>query len=153
MIGRPSDYSEDIVTRICDGLSEGESLRIICAPEDMPSTTTIYRWMREYPTFRENYARAREEQGETVADQMSFLRNQLALGLIAPDVARVMMDAIKWEAGKRLPKKYGDRQQVELSGEVKRVLDVKALNDLPEEQLEQLRSILTAVSTESTGND
>lgn len=143
---KPTEFTERIANRICDGLSEGESLRAICGDEGMPSPSLVYRWLRDNATFRDNYARAREEQGETVADQMSFLRNQLALGLIAPDVARVMMDAIKWEAGKRLPKKYGDRQQVELSGDVAIKADPMALANLTDVQREQLRSIAASLA-------
>jgi hypothetical protein len=42
--GRPSDYTDDIATAICDRLAKGESLRAICATEGMPDKATVLRW-------------------------------------------------------------------------------------------------------------
>lgn len=77
----------------------------------MPSTTTVYRWRREHDDFRANYARAREDQGHTVADQMQELRAKLLSGAIDPATATAAANMIKWEAGRRAPKDFGDKVQ------------------------------------------
>lgn len=107
--GRPTTYTEDIAARICVALSEGSSLVAICKADDMPAQSTVYLWLLEHEKFSENYARARAWQGDTLADKSAHILQLLELGSITPDVARAMLDAIKWYAGKLAPKKYGDR--------------------------------------------
>ena len=71
--GRPSDYSEQIAEIICSRIGDGESLRHICANGDMPSKTSVMRWLEANKEFRDQYARARELQAEhwAVRDQPS----------------------------------------------------------------------------------
>jgi hypothetical protein len=109
-IGRPLTYSDEIATIICDRLAADEcSLSEICREDDMPSLSTVYRWRRDIPAFRENYTRAREDQGHSVADKIRDVREQVRSGVLAPDQARVIADTIKWESGKRAPKDFGDK--------------------------------------------
>ncbi len=62
--GRPSSYSDKIATEICRSIAERESLRKICADDDMPDKTTVLRWLaaEENSQFRTQYAHAREMQ-------------------------------------------------------------------------------------------
>ena len=53
-------YSDDLADRICERIARGESLVEICRADDLPSETTVYRWLAEKPVFREMYARARD---------------------------------------------------------------------------------------------
>jgi hypothetical protein len=119
-MGRPSDYSDGIVTAICDRLIQGDSLLKICKDEGMPDRVTIYRWLEKHDAFRNKYARAREammdyyadlirdiafddsgdffiEDGRTVADHARVQR------------ARLKVDALKWIASKLAPRQYGDK--------------------------------------------
>ncbi len=103
-----------IMDEICDRIAEGQSLRFICESNHLPTTTTIKRWLRENEDFRAQYARAREEQANHYADvivEISDTEKDAAL-------ARVRVDARKWVASKLLPKVYGDRQQLEMSGSI-----------------------------------
>ncbi|WP_409517273.1 hypothetical protein [Diaphorobacter sp.] len=43
--------------RICERLADGESLRSICLGEKMPSKTTVFRWLRQFDSFRDQYLR------------------------------------------------------------------------------------------------
>lgn len=141
--GRPSDYDPVIAEAICDRLAMDESLVSICKTEGFPSTTTVYRWRDANPTFRVNYARARVDQGHTVADQMSEIRRQLLAGKIDPPTAMAMMQMIKWESGKRAPKEFGDKLALVGGGPgddpIAHRLDVSNLTD---EQLVALAGIL-----------
>lgn len=111
-MGRPSDYTPELADAICEQLSDGEPLAAICAGEEMPSRATVYRWLAANAVFRDMYARAREEQADTLADDI------LAIADTEPDAAkaRVRVDARKWVASKLLPKKYGDKAVHEHSG-------------------------------------
>ena len=116
--GRPSTYSESIADAICERLAEGESLRAICSDDAMPCKAAVFRWLSEWPEFADQYARAREEQAETLADELVAIADghggEDSAVLTARD--RLRVDARKWVASKLKPKKYGDRIQQELSG-------------------------------------
>ena len=114
--GRPTDYTPELGAKICEELAKDRSLVKICEDEGMPSTTTVYRWRREHRDFRDNYARAREDQGHTVADQMSDIRAMLLAGEIDAATATAMAGMIKWESGKRAAKDFGDVQTMRHTG-------------------------------------
>jgi hypothetical protein len=63
-MGRPSDYSLELVTLICAKMGEGESVRSICRDDDMPALSTVFRWLAAHPEFQEQYARARWMHGQ-----------------------------------------------------------------------------------------
>jgi hypothetical protein len=60
--GRPSDYSTEIAMAICVKISDGESLRAICANSEMPDRATAFRWLALHDEFRAWYTFAREAQ-------------------------------------------------------------------------------------------
>ena len=99
------DYSDDWGDAICAQIVEGKSLREICLHEDAPSVSTIFKWLGESKSFAEKYARAREAQQDTYADEITYIADT------EPDhnKARVRIDARKWHASKLAPKKYGDK--------------------------------------------
>lgn len=110
-IGRPPwEYDSKIGDRICEGLRSGLSLRKIVAAADMPSLTTVFKWMQKNPEFAELYTRAREDQAETLADDILNIADDES---IEPEHKRIMVDSRKWIASKLKPKKYGDRQIVD----------------------------------------
>lgn len=82
----------------------------------MPNKATVFRWLTIHESFRDQYACARESQGEADADRVGDVTQKVLDGELDPAAARVAIDALKWSAGKRLPKKYGDLSKVELSG-------------------------------------
>jgi hypothetical protein len=130
--GRPSGYNREIADAICERLIEGESLRSICRDPDMPHASTVCRWLSGNAPFREQYARAREAQADTLTDEMldiaddgrnDWVMRQSSDG--STDVAydgdhvqrsKLRIDARKWIASKLAPKKYGDKTAVELTG-------------------------------------
>lgn len=114
-------FDQDVADEICIQLSCGKSLAEICRENPEMSYDAVFRWLRENPEFAQNYARAREDQAEVDADAISDIAARVAKGELDPQAARVAIDAYKWTAGKRLPKKYGDKLDLGVSGGVKRV--------------------------------
>lgn len=112
MTGRPSLYTDELAQEICERISCDESLASICREEGKPHMATVFRWLEKHESFREQYARARVWQAETQADQGKEIRDAIKKGELDPAQARVILDAIKWEAGKRNPAKYGDKLAV-----------------------------------------
>ena len=69
--GRPTKYTIEIDTEICERLSQGESLTSICKESRMPSTVSVYAWLasEDHKDFLNRYIYARERQAETFIDQ------------------------------------------------------------------------------------
>lgn len=108
-MGRSSSYSEAAAFVVCERIAEGLGLEAICKQEGLPDARSVYRWLAENEEFRQRYARAREEQAETFADQVI----EIADTEEDPNRARVRIDARKWAAAKHAPKKYGDKSTVD----------------------------------------
>lgn len=113
-MGRPSDFSPEIANAICERLIEGESLRRICRDDEMPSASTVCRWLGQFDEFREQYAHARDAQADTLADEILDIVDD---NTADPQRARLQMDARKWLSGKMAPKRYGDAVQMKHTGE------------------------------------
>ncbi len=111
--GRPSTYSNKLTDKICTRLAVGESLRSICKDAKIPAMSTVMLWLQEHDDFSEQYARAREIQAESHADEIIYIADH------EEDInrAKVKIDARKWTASKLKPKKYGSFQQVEHIGD------------------------------------
>lgn len=114
-VGRPSGFSQDVADLVCERLAEGQSLRKICTGEDFPSITTVWRWLSAREEFSKQYARAREEQAEFLADEIISIADELMpvgidgkIDSAAVNQARLKIDSRKWVASKLKPKRYGD---------------------------------------------
>lgn len=136
-MGRPSTYTETLTSEICERLADGESLRQICADEHMPARSTVFKWLSENETFSDQYARAREEQADTLADEIVAIADEectmiradkhlavkgedeegnveVVFDSVAVARNRLRVDARKWIAAKLKPKKYGEKVDVGL---------------------------------------
>ena len=107
-----STFTDDMAGAILDRIAAGESLRRICADESMPNPATVFRWLAENKPFCEQYARAREEQADTYADEVVSIADEAD----DPNNKRVRIDARKWAASKLKPKRYGDKIVQEHTG-------------------------------------
>lgn len=126
--GRPSEYSEEMAIDICSRLASGEPLVRICRDEHMPDVRTVYRWLVAHEAFSQMYARAREDQADTLADEIIEISDESKRDKIidadgnermdSEYVARsrLRVDARKWVAAKLKPRKYGDKISTEHSG-------------------------------------
>jgi len=123
MTGRPTDYTDDKANAILAMMVEGMSLRKICAPDDMPDMSTVYRWMSRNPEFRNNYARAQQDRTTVFAEELLEIADQYDKSEEAatPDLvqrARLRIDTRKWLMSKMDPKRFGDKVETVLSGSV-----------------------------------
>lgn len=117
-VGRPTAYTEAVDLEVCQRLIEGESLRSICTDEHIPSISSVMLWLADdaYPAFSERYARARDLQGDTDADDIGDIARKAARGEIEPAAATAAINGLKWTAGKRQPRKYGDKLDLNHAG-------------------------------------
>lgn len=104
------EYSAEVAEMFCDGLRSGLSIRKIEKLEGMPKIGDVYQWLKTNETFAKLYASARDDQAETLADDILNIADDES---IEPEHKRIMVDSRKWIAAKLKPKKYGDRQIVD----------------------------------------
>lgn len=135
-VGRPPMLpSEAILDEICRLVAEGESITDITKRPDMPSLTTVFKWLDQDAEFAKRYARAREFQGDLmdacILDAAKRVTNENAQAI------RVEIDAYKWRAAKLAPKRYGDRIDVTSGGE-----KLEASDGLSLQQAAKLAAIL-----------
>jgi hypothetical protein len=119
--GRPTIYSPALAARICAELACGRSLRTVCKANDMPGLETVFRWLREKPDFRDQYARAKNESADALVEQMLDIADAATGDFIEDDKgnvkfnpehvqrSRLRVDTRKWIASKLKPKRYGER--------------------------------------------
>jgi hypothetical protein len=112
-MSRPTDFTQDLADEICAQLSDGKSLRAVCRQESMPSATSVFNWLRSNSRFLEQYARAKEESADSMADDILDIADDKAEDAQS---RRVRIDARKWIASKLKPKKYGDKVETTLQG-------------------------------------
>jgi len=122
----------------------------------MPSQTTVFRWLRDQADFREQYARARDDQAEAIFDEMleiaddgrrDYTVDEEGRMLVDHDHiqrAKLRVDSRKWVLGKLKPKKYGERIEHELSGSVNQQTDA---------QLDSRIALLLAKTQETVDGD
>ena len=112
--GRPTDYTKDTADKICEKISGGLSLRAICAEDGMPARGTVYRWLIENADFQDQYARARDKQADYFAEEIIEIADNAEAESAAVSKAKLQIDARKWAASKIAPKKYGDKQEIDV---------------------------------------
>jgi nitrogen fixation-related uncharacterized protein len=137
--GRKTEYDPAIAAEICTRISCGESLRQICMEDKMPVHSTVYLWLLQNKQFSDNYAKAREEQADTLADEIQAIADEPPAEIVDDKgVSRTdsgwvtwqknRIDARKWVASKLKPKKYGDRQI--LAGDADSPIEVKTNTEI-----------------------
>ena len=119
--------------RICDlTATRCTGIQRLCAEfDDLPDPQTIYRWLNSFPSFREEYARAKDSQMQVLADEIVDLADQdricekvtikadgsrETVTLDQVDRTKLQIDSRKWLLSKLAPRKYGDKVQQEVSG-------------------------------------
>lgn len=105
-MGRQSTYSQEMADAICDGLSDGKSLRTVCAQDGFPERITVFKWLRTQEGFADQYARAKQEGMDAFVDDMQAISDDESLD---PNSRRIRVDTRKWIASKLKPKVYGDK--------------------------------------------
>jgi len=110
--GRPTKYTDEKADELCALIAEGNSAVRACKQVGVP-LTTFYNWQRERPDFLGQVTRARDDQADTFADQLCDIAEY------DEDVqrAKLKIDARKWVASRMKPKRWGDRQAIEHTGE------------------------------------
>lgn len=121
---------ETIFNKVIDYISNGMSLRTALKQDDTFSKT-IWDELIVEEDKKTRYTRAREERADAIFEEILEIADnsgndkKIIEGGVevvnheAIQRDRLRVDARKWAASKMNPKKYGDKTEVEHSGEIK----------------------------------
>lgn len=103
------------IEAVCERISQGETLTGICREKGQPSRETVLTHVLHDAELAALYARARSSQADALFEKIV----QMAENTRPEDANanRVKIDALKWVASKLAPRRYGDRLELEHSGE------------------------------------
>jgi len=124
-------YTPELAARICAEMARGRSLRSVCSDEGMPAESTVRLWATEdRDGFAAHYARAREAQMDALGEDIleiaddtrgDFKKNADGVEVVDSEAiqrSKLRVDARKWLMSKIAPKRYGDKLDLEHSGQV-----------------------------------
>ena len=114
--GRPSTYTDELATEICERIASGELLIRICEEDGMPNIRTVSRWLMRRPEFYAQYADARETQQHLETEEMRSIADDVS---ILPEHKRIMLDARKWRAERLAKRFYGNSTKLEIEQPVR----------------------------------
>lgn len=115
-------YSPEIAETILERLADGEGLNAICQDDGLPSASAVRYWAAtDHDGFAVRYTSARARGLEHIADEIVSIADTET----DPNKARVRVDARKWVLSKLNPKVYGDKLDLNHSGE----MTVKTMDD------------------------
>ncbi len=157
MTGRPSKYSDKTASKICEQIATTSySLKTICKDEELPHVSTVLRWLTDNESFRDQYARAKEQQADFLAEEiieiaddgsndfMVITKGNESYETENKEVtgrSRLRVDARKWVASKLKPKKYGEKIDLTSAGEKLNTPPLIDYSQLTDEQLAFLESL------------
>jgi len=122
---RPVEYIKGIGDALCEHIASGNSLRSFCESKGSPTKKTALKWLREIEDFRTQYARARQDAMEVMAEEIVEIADEteqvIRKGAEKKSGAyaqsqRLRVDTRKWVMSKLLPKKYGDKVDITSDG-------------------------------------
>jgi hypothetical protein len=159
-IGRPqSVLSQDMKDDICELIATGSSVYEISRIDGMPCFKTIFKHVARDEAFGQQYMRAREKQQFALADRamgiaagtdpLCFRKTpDGAIEMLDATERRLVMDTLRWQAGKLAARVFGDR--VAVTGADGGAVQIEAtrkvdLASLPPDQLAQFEAMLRAL--------
>jgi hypothetical protein len=152
--GRPSKYTPEIAQEVLNRISTGEPLLQICMDERMPKRQTFYDWVAKHDSLSVQFARAREEGCDAMADETLVIADERPElnPLIDKKTGEVLnMDLssayIQWQKNRidtRLkllacwnPSKYGTK--VQMGGDPKNPLKIEVKTEAEQSLAELLK--------------
>ena len=117
-----------VFENILEGVRKGDAVRKVLSLPDMPSTKTFYKWLENEDRGKQ-YARACEYRADAIFEEILNICDDKTEDYIstksgavgnnaAVQRARLQVDTRKWIVSKLNPKKYSDKIQNEVTGDM-----------------------------------
>ena len=104
---------KEMFNKIIESICNGVPVRQILKNDGMPTFSALLEWMQKDEELAKQYARAKQESADFDADNVNYIAELCLRDKVTPAAARVAIDAYKWSAGKKKPKKYGDMIKID----------------------------------------
>ena len=138
--GRPSVFTPELLESILTLISEGASERSIFSEDLYPDWTTWCKYKREHPEFINHYTQAKENCYKVWEARMLERAQDSSRDIIYDEIEvqskngstkckkvaksdntavnrdRLIIDTMKWQMAKQMPKQYGEKVTQEISG-------------------------------------
>jgi hypothetical protein len=129
-MSRPSEFSEEIADLICELLADGKKLEEICAREEMPAASTIFRWLAAHPEFEKHYGMARRAYAHRLEDESIEIADNVgadqpptagegmprAASYVAVQRDKLRIETRRWLIRRLAPRRYGRRDTRAVEG-------------------------------------
>jgi hypothetical protein len=128
---------ETIFKSIISAIENGASLRSCLRKDNMPDSTTFYKWIDEDEKKSVQYERSIELRSEFLFDEIIEIADKQGEDVtedkdgnrvINHNIVqrnRLQIDARKWALSKMIPKKYGDKLDMTSGGDKLQNNDIK----------------------------
>jgi len=128
-------YSDEEIESIFDSILErienGESVRTVLVDENMPSSRTFFKWLKDDEEKVKQYENSMAYRDDKLFDEIIDIAYNTEEGTTTKETERgveittgdmlghrrLKIDALKWYLSKRSPKKYGDKLDMTSGGE------------------------------------
>ena len=119
---RPSEFGElthittryrpDVGDAVCLLVRQGITLKDAAHRLPIRDVTTIYRWRRDHPDFREKLEAARKDAADNFIDKIQEIADTKDIPKEDVPGARLRVDSYKWLAEKANPQKYSPKSEI-----------------------------------------
>ena len=133
VLGRPSSYTQELADKICEEIASGKSMRSVSRMEGMPAMSMIFRWLREHPSFREQYTASTIERTEAFQEDVIDISDDGSDDYTEDNYmegrtpgyqvnseniqrSRLRVETRKWLMERMKPKKYGAKIDMTTNG-------------------------------------
>ena len=111
-------FEDDVIAELLDRTEKGEPLTKVCEDARMPSRASVYSWLETDLDFAGRFRAARARGVHALAEECLEIADGKATDAVQVADKRVRIDTRLRLAGKWLPAIYGERVDVNHSGEV-----------------------------------
>lgn len=149
--------TDDLFYLLCERIAQGEPMVSVCADQTMPSYRQVFKYMHKDEKARELYYAAQECRMETMADEILTISyddsqdfsidEKSGRRISHNDVvqrARLKTDNLKWTMAKMAPKRFGEKNQTEVTGSGGAPLAMTIITGVPRSENSLIRHKLPA---------
>jgi hypothetical protein len=153
---RPVAFTEELFIKLLDRLAQGETLVAICADQTMPTRQSLFQKLYKDENARELYYAAREMQMEAMAEEILELSDNAENDWSTDDRgrrvanndvlqrARLKVDTRKFIMAKMAPRRFGEKNFTEVSGDPNKPLTLTVVTGVPRSAFSLVRGDLPA---------
>ena len=132
----PTKYEPEIAEAIISGISNGKTLRQLCAEWKLDMRVP-YRWANSHRGFGQALKEARQTYAHWLVDGMVEMEDKIVDGSIHNRAAKVVLESQRWRAAQLNSSHYGDHKHVTVDSRQVSI-QVNAARDMQDDVMAEL---------------